>query len=365
MNQITLLIKPAGASCNMACQYCYYQDVAKYQTMKKKSMDRAVMLAIIKQAFTAVDETGKIQFAFQGGEPTCAGLAFFEAFIAAVQQLQTRQSIGYSLQTNGLFIDDAWIAFLKRHDVLTGISLDGYAKLHDEMRVDKQGKGTYWQVVRAYEKLRKAGVRVNVLCVMHANSVAHMKGLYQFFVQQHVEYVQFIPCLEELKGGPAYLQAQQFAQGYITLFELWWKDHERGGKMHVGLFDDLLLMCMDQLPLTCGRLGLCAFQNVIEADGTIYPCDFYAEQTYACGNITTTSLGEARLHKAAEQCLKKERPTMCQTCEFLKFCHGDCKRKRRVFLEEEKGYCGYRLFLEHSLPRIIHYAQYLKYRQGA
>ena len=126
MKQLSVLIKPAGAACNMACGYCFYHDVANHRKDFAGVMTYEVMELVIARAFACVDDEGSIHFAFQGGEPTLAGLPFFISFIKRVNEKQHKQQIRYSLQTNGLLLDEAWALFLKQHDVLTGISLDGY-----------------------------------------------------------------------------------------------------------------------------------------------------------------------------------------------------------------------------------------------
>ena len=353
MKQLSVLIKPAGAACNMACGYCFYHDVANHRKDFAGVMTYEVMELVIARAFACVDDEGSIHFTFQGGEPTLAGLPFFISFIKRVKEKQHKQQIRYSLQTNGLLLDEAWALFLKQHDVLTGISLDGYESLHEHMRKDAQGEKTYWRVLRAYELLQRHGVKVNILSVVHEESVAHVKALYHFFIQHKMEYVQLIPCLPDLTNKHRYLSAQGFARFYIEMFHLWHQGISKGHPLHIGLFDDLYLMCMDSLPLTCGRLGRCAFQYVIEADGTIYPCDFYALPQFACGTLATHSLTSARQCERAEQFLKQELPKQCQTCSYLNFCRGGCKRKRDIYLEETIGYCGYREFLVHVLPIVL------------
>ena len=68
-----------------------------------------------------------------------------------------------------------------------------------------------------------------------------------------------------------------------------------------------------------------------------------------CHNLPAERL----LCERAEQFLKQELPKQCQTCSYLNFCRGGCKRKRDIYLEETIGYCGYQEFLVHVLPIVL------------
>lgn len=57
-------------------------------------------------------------------------------------------------------------------------------------------------------------------------------------------------------------------------------------------FDNLLLMLNGQPLGTCGMLGMCGMQYVVEADGSVYPCDFYMLDQYRLGNLNTDSIAQ-------------------------------------------------------------------------
>lgn len=58
-----------------------------------------------------------------------------------------------------------------------------------------------------------------------------------------------------------------------------------GKKRYHRYFDNLLLMLNGQPPEACGMLGTCGMQYVVEADGSVYPCDFYMLDQYKLGNL--------------------------------------------------------------------------------
>lgn len=85
---------------------------------------------------------GYVSFAFQGGEPTLAGLDFFQELIRLEKKYRkTGLKVGNSIQTNGYKINDELLKFLVEEDFLIGISLDGTKNIHDRTARGCQGQG--------------------------------------------------------------------------------------------------------------------------------------------------------------------------------------------------------------------------------
>ena len=79
MGYVNLLIKPASSLCNMRCRYCFYEDESEHRMQKSMGiMTRETAARLIDAAFSAAGDRGAVSFSFQGGEPTMAGLDFFD-----------------------------------------------------------------------------------------------------------------------------------------------------------------------------------------------------------------------------------------------------------------------------------------------
>ena len=106
----------------MRCRYCFYEDEAANRTMASMGvMSRDTARLLIREALAAVDFNGRISFAFQGGEPTVAGLDFFRFFVEETRRQNTRHiPIDWSIQTNGLAVDDQWAEFFCPKPVFGG-----------------------------------------------------------------------------------------------------------------------------------------------------------------------------------------------------------------------------------------------------
>lgn len=361
MKSISFLIKPASSACNMRCCYCFYADVAKRRAIPCHGvMTENVMQALVRQAL-AVGEDADITFAFQGGEPTLAGLSYYEAFIAYVEEHRRHQRVHYALQTNGLLLDEAWASFFHEHRFLIGVSLDGYAAVHDALRPDAMSKGTYARVMRGIQLLRQHQVEFNILTVLSAALAKHPQKLFSFYQKQRFSYVQLIPCLSDLEQREERyaLQPKQFASFYQTFFDLWYRAYQQGAYSSVTLFDNLILMFAGIAPQQCGMLGQCAPQLVVESNGDVYPCDFYVLDAYRCGSIEQDTLDAILNSKVMQGFLQETKRVCgcCRDCPFEWMCHGNCRRQSVAYYTADT--CGYRLFLEYAAPRLQQIARAL------
>lgn len=361
MKRISFLIKPASALCNMRCRYCFYADVSEHREVKTHGiMDGDTMRALVDRALGLGDDA-EITFAFQGGEPTCAGLDFFRSFTAYVAKRRTRQTVHYALQTNGYAVDGDWASFFRENGFLVGISLDGYRDVHDWLRPDARGEGTYRRVMGAIAALREHGVDFNVLTVLTAQLARHPQKLYRFYQRENLDFVQLIPCLPGLDDevDEFSLTPEAFATFYKTFFRLWEEELRRGHYRSVTLFDNVIPLFAGVRPQQCGMLGTCAPQFVVESSGDVYPCDFYVLDRYLMGNVRRDTLEDMASSEQLRAFLAEPRRacSSCADCPFEGICHRNCKRLNIAYYRED--YCGYRDFLEDAAPTMRQIARSL------
>lgn len=351
---IGFLIKPASSACNMRCRYCFYCDVAAHREERRaRVMGWDVADAIIERAL-AVAPDAHVSFAFQGGEPTLAGLDFFRSFVARVEERRDRQQVSWALQTNGYLIDGEWAAFFREHGFLIGVSVDAYRDLHDSMRPDAHGAATYARVMGGVRLLRETGVDVNVLSVLTSQMAAHPQRVFSFIKREGITHIQFIPCLPGLddEHDAFSLGPREFSSFYRRLFDLWWRELGAGSYVSIWLFENIMQMALGQFPSQCGMLGRCAPQFVVESDGSVYPCDFYALDEYRVGDIRNDDLEAMATCEAMHAFLREPRRacSQCADCPFEGMCHRNCKRLNVAYYDE--GYCGLREFLEYAYPGL-------------
>jgi len=330
MPPVHVMIKPVSGACNMQCRYCFYLDeMAHRAEAVLPSMTLETLESVVRRTLIYADDA--VTFAFQGGEPTLAGLPFYEALIRFVRMYNTRHlPVKYALQTNGYALPDEMIRFFAANGFLIGVSLDGTALTHDEMRRDHQHQPTYERVLDTINRLKKAGVEYNVLCVVTAQVAAHAKEVYQALAMHG--FIQFIPCLDGLDGVPQphSLDAQSYLSFLKTTFDLYERDFRSGRPVSVRQFDNWLQMFLGMPPESCSMRGTCSLQFIVESDGSVYPCDFYALDEWRLGSLAHTPLRRMVKSETAQRFVEPSLtvPDKCQSCRWYPLCRNGCRRER-------------------------------------
>lgn len=362
MGPLSVMIKPASGLCNFRCRYCFYLDELENREkgclgiMSEETLD-AVLTEVLKNA------EGHCTIAFQGGEPTLAGLQFFEKVV----ELEKNRNVNHckiqnSIQTNGSLLDEKWAAFFAREGFLVGISLDGDKQLHDQNRIDANGNGTYGKVIAAIKLLQRYGVEFNILTVITAQTCRHARKVYRFFTENGLDFQQFIPCLDPLgeeRGQHSWsLTPKLYGQFLKDLFDCWYADAAKGIWRYNRYFYNLLLIMKGRYPEACGMGGLCSAQIVVESDGSVYPCDFYVLDQWKLGNFCTHSLAQIEQKRRELRFIEmsaKHHPD-CLSCQWQMLCRGGCRRDRCSDIADQPGknyFChSYRQFFEYAYPRL-------------
>jgi uncharacterized protein len=349
----------------MRCSYCFYADVSGHRLAPSYGvMKSAVRQAILENIVRDLDDRDEITLAFQGGEPTLAGLTWYEDFIQTFLSVQRQRekkdlTVNYALQTNGLLLDRAWGEFLRQHHFLVGLSLDGWAHFHNRNRLDAQGQGTYERVIRGKKLLDECGVEYNILTVLTNEMAKYPEKICRFMEDEKIRYIQFIPCMEDLDPGnasTAALRPMGFAHFYTVLLRWWIGNLEKGDYISVKFFDDVVNLFFKGIPTACGIDGHCHVQYIVEADGGVYPCDFYVLDDYLAGNLTRQTLREIFETDTMRSFVSSSRavPPVCRTCTYWNMCRGGCKRMRRVMYYGSGGICGYKTFLDKCLEPLTY-----------
>ena len=367
MPPLSLLIKPASGSCNMRCRYCFYTDEAACRAEASKGMmSSETMRVMVDRAMDYAQ--GECAFTFQGGEPTLAGLDFFRALTDYVSRHPKAGAVRvrYAMQTNGLLIDEAWAQWFAENGVLVGVSLDGPKEIHDRNRVDHMGKGTFTRVMRTIELLEQHKVDYNILTVVSAANARRARQVYDFFKKQNFRYQQYIECLDPLgeeQGGQDYsLTAEKYEIFLKNLFDAWYQDMKSGRYVYNRYFENLMMLLSRQGAESCALQGFCGAQWVIEADGSTYPCDFYALDEWYLGNIHTHSFAEMEQQRAKSGFVDLSRavPEECRTCPVWGLCRNGCRRNRHT-KDGRNYFCSaYRNFLPYAYPRLQEILQLLR-----
>jgi len=332
--EIGALLKPTSAVCNLRCDYCFYNEVPKGTDGGRTTRMSEQVLESFTRQYLELDPVSPL-FAWQGGEPTQLGVGFFENAL----ELQRRYArpgmdIVNTLQTNGTLIDEAFAAFLARERFLVGVSLDGPREIHDRHRRDAAGKGTFDRVMRAVRLLQKAGAEFNILCVVHNDNVRRGREMFRFFMDLGVRFVQFIPCVERTKDcgelAPFSVRVREYGDFLCEVFEEWayWPD----GPVSERLFDSVVMGVQGMEPQFCVLRENCHNIITVEANGDVYPCEFFVAPEWLYGNLMQTPLREllGGEKRAEFEARIRTRSVKCKRCKWDPICKGGCPKYRRM-----------------------------------
>jgi len=327
-NDLTLLIKPTSAECNLGCKYCFYSPKENLYQDKDKRMSSDILEITVKKA---LDIAENITFCWQGGEPTLMGLPFYKRVV----ELQKRykkddQSISNAFQTNGVLLNEDWALFFRENNFLVGLSVDGPSSVHDEYRITKDGKPTHHLVLSKLKLLQGYNVAFNILTVVNDKNSKKPESLFKYFRELGVEYMQFIPCLEKGREGKIAsfsVDPNSYGNFLCTMFDKWYNNGKP--ECYIREYEEWLIAYAYGIN-PCMFKPYCEGALVIEYNGDIYPCDFFVEPEWFLGNIKKVSLEEVlnsepyrkfkeRKHMVDERCIK---------CKFLNLCWGGCPKFR-------------------------------------
>jgi uncharacterized protein len=337
-----------------------------------------------------------VEFVWQGGEPTLSGLDFYKRVVELQKPFARTKTITNSLQTNGTLLNDEWCRFLKQHDFMVGISIDGPKEIHDRYRRDRTGKGTFDQAMRGLRLLQKHKVGYNVLASVARETAKRPLDVYRFLREQGVEFIQFAPIVERMPdilsrqhglrlAEPASLDKEEeqtevtpwsvspeeYGDFLIAIYEEWVR-HDVG-QVFVMNFEWALNAWIGNPSPVCIHAEQCGQSLVIEHNGNVYACDHCVYPEYKLGNILTERLPDlARKSRETGFGVSKETalPKWCRECKVLAACRGGCPKQRFLMSNyNEPGLhylCeGYKKFFLHIRKYCHAMTQLLEHGQPA
>ena len=353
----------------MRCKYCFYRDVAdnrenaSFGIMSEKTAE-----AFIKNVFDYAKSP--VSFTFQGGEPTLAGENFFKSFHALVEKYNShRLPTSFSLQTNGYNISEGLCEIFSKYKYLLGVSLDGDRELHDSLRPDACGAPTYERINENIKLLDRYKIDYNILTVITENVARRGAEVYRHLRDRGFRFLQFIPFVPDFSGegeGEDFtLTNEGYAHFLTETFAEFREDFINGRYVSVRQFDNFVRIAAGLAPECCGMGGSCFASLVVEADGGVYPCDFYVLDGWKMGNAVRDPIEKLLASENAKRFVQTSRVISpeCKECPYLPICRGGCRRHRdgegEVVLSNR--YCeGYKAFFDSSLDLILDMANRIR-----
>lgn len=190
-------------------------------------------------------------------------------------------------------------------------------------------------------------------------TAAKIHRIYESYKHQGFVWQQYIACLDPLHAQPGSMDYSLTPEIYGTfltdLFRLWSIDLQNGSQPYIRQFENYIGILLGYEPECCEQRGICSFQNVVEADGSVYPCDFYVLDEYKLGNLLTDDFAmiEERQRQSSFFEQLKHSSDTCAACKYFFLCRSGCRRHRE---QPEAAYgqnyfCrSYQMFFDACLP---------------
>ena len=367
-----VMLKPAGAHCNLACKYCYYLEKNKLYPTAQRHLMSDEMLEQFTREYIEAQAMNQVLFTWHGGEPLLRSIDFYRKALSLQQKYAGGRRIDNVIQTNGTLLTDEWCEFFAQNHWLVGISIDGPQPDHDHYRLTAAGKPSWKKVMQGIKLLKKHGVEWNAMAVVNAYNANHPLEFYRFFKENGCQFLQFTPIVErltrhedgrtlasladkdEISLSEASVTPEQWGYFLCAIFDEWVRKDV--GKIFVEIFDCTLANWMGISPGICAYSKECGHAGVMEHNGDVYSCDHFVFPEYKLGNIRDHSLVDMLYGEQQQEFSRLKHsslPRQCKECDMEFACHGECPKNR--FMKDKYGDSG----LNYLCPGYYHYYQHV------
>ena len=367
-----VMLKPAGAHCNLACKYCYYLEKNKLYPTAQRHLMSDEMLEQFTREYIEAQTMNQVLFTWHGGEPLLRSIDFYRKALSLQQKYAGGRRIDNVIQTNGTLLTDEWCEFFAQNHWLVGISIDGPQPDHDHYRLTAAGKPSWKKVMQGIKLLKKHGVEWNAMAVVNAYNANHPMEFYRFFKENGCQFLQFTPIVErqtrhedgrtlasladknEIPLSEASVTPEQWGYFLSAIFDEWVRKDV--GKIFVEIFDCTLANWMGISPGICAYSKECGHAGVMEHNGDVYSCDHFVFPEYKLGNIRDHSLIDMLYGEQQQEFSRLKHsslPRQCKECDMEFACHGECPKNR--FMKDKYGDSG----LNYLCPGYYHYYQHV------
>ena len=367
-----VMLKPAGAHCNLACKYCYYLEKNKLYPTAQRHLMSDKMLEQFTREYIEAQTMNQVLFTWHGGEPLLRSIDFYRKALSLQQKYAGGRRIDNVIQTNGTLLTDEWCEFFAQNHWLVGISIDGPQPDHDHYRLTAAGKPSWKKVMQGIKLLKKHRVEWNAMAVVNAYNANHPLEFYRFFKENGCQFLQFTPIVErltrhedgrtlasladkdEISLSEASVAPEQWGYFLCAIFDEWVRKDV--GKIFVEIFDCTLANWMAISPGICAYSKECGHAGVMEHNGDVYSCDHFVFPEYKLGNIRDHSLVDMLYGEQQQEFSRLKHsslPRQCKECDMEFACHGECPKNR--FMKDKYGDSG----LNYLCPGYYHYYQHV------
>ena len=311
-------------TCNLNCSYCFASQ-GKYQG------DKALMtFEVGKQALDfLIEHSGtrhNLEVDFFGGEPLMNWDVVKQLVAyARSREKETGKNFRFTLTTNGMLLDDEVTEFCNKEMSNVVLSLDGRPQVHDLLRKDYQGRGSYDVIVPKFKEFvkKRGDLSYYIRGTYTHNNVDFSNDIFHIadmgFTELSMEPVVCDP------SDPYALTREDlpvlYEQYEILAKEMLKRDRENRGFSFYHYNIDL-----ENGPCIYKRISGCGSGSeylAVTPWGELFPChQFVGDEKYSMGNVWDGVTNTAMQDKF-KKCNVYSRPE-CRDCWAKLYCSGGC-----------------------------------------
>lgn len=329
--------------CMLCCSYCYINGGESHLTMSTQTALNAVT------KFSKSYANGKVHLLFHGGEPLLA----FDRIQEVVDFIESDdiRNIEFYIQTNGVLVDQYISKYLKKKNIRTCVSIDGFFHKANATRKSKSEDSivTTKRILKGLEYLLEDGHEISTICVLNKTNIEFVSEYFDECAARGIKLISMNPIInlgrstlhEELL-----LSNHEITQAYMSaiykinsLLENGTNIMERNCFYYFRRYitEKPEYMCMNT---PCGA-GNCVF--VVKCNGDIFPCsDFSFIPDLRLGNVNEESLFSLRkdqskglLYQLYNDRLEKN--GKCVQCHWYKKCPSGCVARKFLNTQQIGG----------------------------
>lgn len=311
--------------CNFDCKYCFIKDGKTECTRARKER---MTLEVAKQGidlFLKNAHPGQCNIVFYGGEP----LGNREILKYAIEYLKERKrelpDLTLEITTNGSLITEDMARYLSDNGVVVAVSIDGPQKIHDSVRIDKLGNGTFDRVIEGYMLSKKAGCTTGISCTIGEHNIDVLEELTEYFVADlEVDFLDF--NLVDLAGGDWQdtLNAEYVAEKLIRAYET-----ALAAGIEVGVIGRKVAAFVEKEFRFFDCAG-CGREIVVRPDGQVGPCHgfFGTDQFFSQARGRDLKKDPTFVEWARRSPVSMD---LCLRCEAIAICGGGCPHNAYIY----------------------------------
>lgn len=317
--------------CNLRCKYCFGNEgTYGHRAIMNEDTGRAAVEFIIKSSGLRKH----CEIDFFGGEP----LLNFKTVKAVTEYVREREKatgkiFKLTLTTNGMLLDDKKIEWLNENNISLVLSLDGRQEVHDAMRPDISGNGSYNRVLKNFQKLVESRNGDNYyLRGTYTNKNLDFTNDVVSMYNAGFDILSLEPVV--LKDSPLALTEEnlpKISAEYDKLTETYLKYRKMGKPFFFFHF----IVDLSNGPCVAKKLSGCGAGHeyfAVAENGDLYPChQFVGRGKYKLGNVFD-GLSEDAAHwtKYFRESHVLNKPK-CKDCWAKYFCSGGCHANADLF----------------------------------